>query len=311
MKKILLLTLSLLLLTSVKAQKITFTPKWLPQSQFAGYYVAQEMGFYKEAGLDVVIKHPSASEFAVDCLKEGRCDAITMTLFDAIANIDEGLEIVNVLQTDLHTGLVIAPRSNDIKSLDDLRDKRVGIWRTHYYQLSQIVNNDHNLNIEWVPFVQNVNLYISGAVDATMAMIYNEAYNIYSSGFENITFISLADYGYDFPEEGVYFTKDYVEKYPDNAKAFADASRRGWEWAHQHPEETIDIVMKIIQNEDLPANRQQQEWMLKKILSLQIDDESGKPTFELDEEKIEQINELLLKNNRIAKSVTKAQIKGE
>lgn len=310
MKRLLLHILILFSINVVDAQQIVFTPQWLPQSQFAGYYVAMEKGFYEEAGLDVVIEHTSSSDNAQNRLKEGRCDAITMTLFDAIINIDNGLEVVNVLQTALHTGLVIVPRSNDVETLTDLKGKRVGIWRTHHNELLRIVNEDKGLNIEWIPFVQNINLYISGAVDATMAMVYNEAYQIYSSGFEDMNFISLADYGYDFPEEGVYFSKDYYEKYPDKAKAFAEASRRGWEWAHEHPEETLDIVMKVIEKEELPAGRQHQKWMLKEILLLQCDKESGRPTFELDEDKIGQINELLVRYNRIKKVVTKSQITG-
>lgn len=310
MRRLLLPILMLLFLSDVYAQQIVFTPQWLPQSQFAGYYVAQEKGFYKQAGLDVVIEHTSSSDNAQNRLREGKCNAITMNVFDAIFNIDQGMEVVNVLQTALHTGLVIVPRNNDIKKLKDLSGKRVGIWRTHYYELSQIVNEDYDLNIEWIPFVQSVNLYISGAVDATMAMIYNEAYHIYASGFENVSFISLADYGYDFPEEGVYFTKEYYEKYPDKAKAFAEASRRGWEWTHEHPDEALDIVMKVIEKNNLPAGRQHQKWMLNEILRLQCDSLSGKPTFELDENKVMQINELLIRYNRINDVVTKSRITG-
>ena len=310
MKRILSLAISLLLLTSVNAQKIIFTPQWLPQSQFAGYYVAQELGFYEEAGLEVEIEHTSASDNTTNRLKKGTCNAVTMNLFDAIVDIDKGMKIVNVLQTSLHTALVIVPRNNDITQLEDLRNKRVGIWRAHYNQLSQIVNDDHNLDIEWVSFIQSSNLFISGAIDATMAMIYNEAYNIHSSGFEDIKYIYLSDYGYDFPEEGIYFTKDYIEKYPEKAKAFAEASKRGWEWAHQHPEETLDIVLKTMKNENLPANRQHQKWMLENVLKLQIDNETGNPTFELNEEKIDQINEILLKSNSTSKRITKTQLIG-
>lgn len=299
------------MLTSVNAQKIIFTPHWLPQSQFAGYYVAQEKGFYEEAGLDVEIEHVSASDFALNRMKEGRCNAITMTLLDAVVNLDQGLDIVNVLQTSLHTGLVIVPRNSELKTLHDLSNKRVGIWRAHHIYLSELINKDHDLNIDWIPFVQSVSLYISGSVDATMAMVYNEAYKIYSSGFEDIEFIPLADYGYDFPEDGVYFTKEFYEKYPEKAKAFAQASRRGWEWVHEHQREAVSIVMKVIEKENLPASRQHQEWMLKEILKLQIDKTTETPTFELSEDDINQINDILLKNNYINKAVTKSQITGE
>ena len=54
--------LSLFFLTEpVNAQSINLTPKWTAQAQFAGYYVADKLGFYKEEGLDVHVVHPSLS----------------------------------------------------------------------------------------------------------------------------------------------------------------------------------------------------------------------------------------------------------
>ena len=62
MKRFLLwLVAATLLLNTVNAQKkVVFTPQWTAQAQFVGFYVANNMGFYKDAGLDVTIKHPSA-----------------------------------------------------------------------------------------------------------------------------------------------------------------------------------------------------------------------------------------------------------
>jgi NitT/TauT family transport system substrate-binding protein len=37
------------------ADKVTIQLKWVAQAQFAGYFVAKEKGFYKDAGLDVTI----------------------------------------------------------------------------------------------------------------------------------------------------------------------------------------------------------------------------------------------------------------
>ena len=50
-----LLVLLFALVVRGYAQQITFTPQWMPQSQFAGYYAALENGYYAEAGLDVTI----------------------------------------------------------------------------------------------------------------------------------------------------------------------------------------------------------------------------------------------------------------
>ena len=59
------------------AQRIVFTPQWTAQSQFAGYYVAQEKGFYKDAGVEVDFQHPSVSYSALYRLMEGSSDIIT------------------------------------------------------------------------------------------------------------------------------------------------------------------------------------------------------------------------------------------
>ena len=65
----------LLLPCIVQAQRIVFTPQWTPQSQFAGYYVAQDKGYYKDAGVEVEIQHPSVSYSALNRLFNLKPDA--------------------------------------------------------------------------------------------------------------------------------------------------------------------------------------------------------------------------------------------
>ena len=308
--KLCLFVIVMMLGTAVRAQQIVLTPQWAAQSQFAGYYVAQEMGFYKEAGVDVVIEHATTSEKAINRLLSGKSNAITMMLFDAVYQIEQGTEIVNILQTAQRSGHVVVVRDNSIKSIEDLRGKRVGIWRSSFNQLVQLMDIDHNLDIDWIPFVQSINLYISGAVDATMAMRYNELYWIRASGHEDKTVISMSDIGYDYPEEGVYISKDYYEAYPDKAKAFAAASRRGWEWAHEHPEEALEIVLKVMEREQIPASRSHQEWMLREVLDLQRAQGASAPDFTLNPDKVKELSDLLLRHGRIDNEISIDQILG-
>ena len=305
-----LIALMMLVGAFAHAQQIVFTPQWTAQSQFAGYYVAQEMGFYKDAGVDVVIKHTSASDVALNRLLNGKSNAITMILFDAIYQIDQGVEIVNVLQTAQRSGHVIVVRDEAIRSVEVLKGRRVGIWRSNFNQLVQLMDKDHDLGIDWIKFIQSINLYISGAVDATMAMTYNELYWIRASGFEDKKVIHMSEIGYDYPEDGVYFSREYIEKYPDKVRAFADASRRGWEWVHEHPEQALDIVMKVMEREQVPASRMHQEWMLREVLKQQCLEGESKPSFSLDPAKLKELNELLLRHGRIEKELSVEQIQG-
>ena len=308
--KLCLFVIVMMLGTAVRAQQIVLTPQWAAQSQFAGYYVAQEMGFYKEAGVDVVIEHATTSEKAINRLLSGKSNAITMMLFDAMYQIEHGAEIVNVLQTSQRSGHVIVVRNDDLKKIEDLRGKRVGVWKSNFNYLTQLMNLDLKLDIEWIQFIQSINLYLSGAIDATMAMSYNELYMIRSSGFEDKTVISMADIGFDYPEEGVYVSRDYCKKYPDKVVAFVEASRRGWEWAHNHPEQALDIVMKVMEQEHMPASRRHQEWMLREVLRLQCPAGESKPSFTLSARKVKELNDLLIRYGWINKEISVDQIQG-
>ena len=74
-------------------------------------------GFYKEVGLDIVIDHPSASNPALNRLREGSSHVITLQLVQAIKYIDQGIPLVNILQTSQQSSLMIVPRRKDIRTL--------------------------------------------------------------------------------------------------------------------------------------------------------------------------------------------------
>ena len=104
------ISLFLIGICKIQAQRIIFTPQWTPQSQFAGYYVAQEKGFYKDAGVEVDFQHPSASYSALNLLLEGTSDIITQKLSNAFISIAHGVPMVHVLQTSQQNGMVLIGR---------------------------------------------------------------------------------------------------------------------------------------------------------------------------------------------------------
>lgn len=292
-------------------QKIVFTPQWTAQSQFAGYYVAQEKGFYKEAGLDVEIVHPSASYSATNRLIEGSSNVITLQLMQAIVEIDKGTELVNILQTSQHNGLVIVSRKDSLETFKALEGKKVGIWQAGFGELAILADKELGLGIQWIPFIQNVNLFLSGAIDATLAMSYNEYLQIYSSGFENAPVLRFNEAGFDIPEDGVYVTREYYNMFPQKMEAFAQASRRGWEWAHANPAEALEIVLQVMEEEKVQTNRIHQEWMLEEILRLQKDTPNGAATFQLDEEKFRKAVDIMYRHGLITAPVEPDKLKGD
>ena len=282
----------------IQAQKIIFTPQWTAQAQFAGYYVAQEKGFYREAGVDVEIVHPSLSQPALNRMLNNESQATTLQLCQAMEMVDMGVELVNILQTSMNNAMVIV----SARGKDPLKQKgaRVGIWSAGFGQLAICMSIKEGLNYEWIPFATNVNLFVSGALDATLAMSYNEYIQLIEAGIDltDKNVYRFFDHGYNIQEDGLYVTLDYYRKHKDKVKRFAQASRQGWEWAAAHPEEAVDIVMKYVKENRIATNRIMQKLMLKEVLRLQVDRESKKREFRLRPDMVKRAS-FLMKENRM------------
>ena len=281
-----------------------FTPQWTAQAQFAGYYVAEVKGFYREAGIKVQIVHPSATQPAMSRLRENRCQATTLQLCQALEIVGDGMPLVNILQTSMNNAMVIVAAKDE----DPLKHKgaRVGIWSVGFGQLAICMSIMDHLNYEFIRFAQNVNLFVSGALDATLAMSYNEYYQLIQAGIKvtDKNVYRFCDHGYNVQEDGVYMRRDYYEKHREQAHKFAQASRKGWEWAAQHPEETLDIVMQYVDRENIATNRIMQRLMLKEVLRLQIDRESKKREFRLRPDMVRQASRLMFQNHMLSREVT-------
>ncbi len=289
-------------------ERLVFTPQWTAQAQFAGYYVAQEMGFYKDAGIEVEIVHPTATLSAMNRISRNESNATTMQLCQAMEIIDSGTPLVNILQTSMNNAMVIASRRN----MDPLSQKgaRVGIWSVGFGQLAICMSVKDNLDYEWVRFANNVNLFIKGAVDATLAMSYNEYYQLVQAGYQldSTNVYRFRDHGYNVQEDGVYVTRSYYMKHKETARKFAEASRRGWEWAAEHPEETLAIVMKYVKENRIATNEVLQRLMLADVLSLQLDRESGKREFRLRPDMVKLASDLMFECNMLDNEVTYEQL---
>jgi len=293
---------------SAQDETIVFTPQWTAQAQFAGYYVAEAKGFYREAGLKVRIEHPSSTQPAVSRLRKKACQVTTLQLCQAMDIIDDGIPLVNILQTSMNSGMVIV----SARDKDPLTQKgaRVGIWNVNFDHLAVCMSNKEHLDYNWIRFAQDVNLFLAGALDATLAMSYNEYYLLVQAGVKMTDKIvyRFCDHGYNVQEDGVYMPRDYYVRHQDQAHRFAQASRKGWEWAAEHPEETLDIVMQYVDKNHVATNRVIQQLMLEEVLRLQIDRESKKREFRLRPDMVRRASRLMVENHILSREITYGEL---
>ncbi len=291
--------------------KVSLTLQWSAQAQFTGYYVAQAKGFYREAGLDVSITHPSTSKSSVEYLRSGQCQFATMQLLMAMKEIGKGLKIINVLQTSQQNGAVIVSRE-PLKGLHSLRGKKIGHWKAGYSELPMAIDKHYKLDIEWIPFLSHINLYISGAIDASLVMIYNEYIQLEMAGqrIKDNQRLYLRNIGYNIPEDGLYVTEDYYHKNKELVEKFAKATQRGWEWAIANPEEALDIVMQTLREEGNASNVVMQQRMMNECFEL-MKDSKGQRTYTLDPRALTVANRLLVETGFIKKNISYKQITGQ
>ena len=313
MKKWMIFLLFVTMLTtaqtaSAQDETFVFTPQWTAQAQFAGYYVAEAKGFYREAGVNVRIEHPSSTQPAMNRLRKNLCQATTLQVCQAMEIVCDGIPLVNILQTSMnHAMVIVSARGKDPLSQ---QGATVGVWSVGFGQLAICMSFREKLDYQWVRFAQNVNLFVAGALDATLAMSYNEYYQLVQAGIEmnEKNVYRFCDHGYNVQEDGVYMVRDYYETHKDQARKFAEASRKGWEWAAQHPEETLDIVMQYVDREHIATNRVMQRLMLTEVLRLQVDRESKKREFRLRPDMVQLASRMMVENHMIDREIKYSEL---
>jgi len=309
-----LLTLAILLLPALSAAgqdeytrnpgaPFVFSPQWTVQAQFAGYYAALDQGFYAEEGLDVRIIHPSATESIEERLRNKVSNVTTLQLADALEMIDAGIPLVNLLQTSMNNSLMIVSRFG--KNPLEMKGARVAKWRAGFGQVAQCMAEEKHLDYEWIRSASGVNLFIAGAVDAMLVCSFNEYYQLLQTGLidSDAAVVRLAEIGYNFPEDGLYMIREDYRKDTDRAERFARASQKGWEWVAQNQEAALDIVMEFVRQYRTPTNRTLQRLMLKEILRLQTDSQSGEMEFRLDPEMVRKTSQTLYRNQIISREI--------
>lgn len=265
--------------------KVSFIPHWLPQAQFAGYFAAKDNGIYKKYNIDVTILDGGPNNPSPELMEKKGADFGAMWLTNAIQLRDKGCRIINIAQTLRKSGfMLVAKKSSGIKKPEDLNGKKIGIWESFRIRPMQFIKK-YNLDVKQVNIGGTINLFLFDGIDATSAMWYNEYHKIINSGYnedELVTFF-FADYGLNFPEDGLYVQEEIFNNNPDLCKRFVQASLEGWMWCFNNPEKAFEIVNKYMRAAKVPVNKAHQNWMLSVFKEMMIDETSGKISNELTE----------------------------
>lgn len=252
-------------------KQVTFLPSWIPQSQFAGYYMAKEKGIYKKYGIQVNFITGGYDKQVVDYLKEGKTDFGTMYLTTAIRERAGQVNLVNIGQIFQKSGIVYITRKNSgINRIEDFSGKKIAVWRTALEEMTMGFLKVNQINADIIRINEGVNIFIKNAVDICVGMYYNEYNRLINFGIdpEELQVFSLNDYDMDFPEDGIYCMEETWQKDPELCANFVQASLEGWEYAFTHREETVQVLRGIQKQENVLDNLTHLTWMLNAVQQL-------------------------------------------
>jgi PAS domain S-box-containing protein len=238
---LLILTACFLAGTSATGHEIvTLQLKWTHSFQFAGYYAAQKLGYYRDAGLEVRINAGSPGMDLVDPVVSGAAqygvgDSRLLLAYAA------GKPVVVLAVVFQHSPLVlIARHEHDTESVHDIVGKRVMIdsddvelWA--YLQREGVARN----SVIQVKRESPVEELISGNVYAATAYVCDEPDELDRRHFPYQLY-SPRSYGIDFYSDNLFTSQRELKEHPQRAASFRAASLRGWEYALAHPDEIID-----------------------------------------------------------------------
>jgi NitT/TauT family transport system substrate-binding protein len=262
--------------------KVTLQLKWVPQAQFAGYYAAQELGYYKAAGLDVKITNGGPNIIPEQVVASGRAQFGIDWLPALLAARDQGTQLVNIAQVFARSGMTqLTWKSSGINTIAKMRGKKVANWLGgNQYELFAALTKAgmdpaHNGGVTIVQQPFDMNLFLKKQVDSASAMTYNELAQVLETGVKlsQINVIKMQNAGTGMLEDGIFTTASWLKNPANQATAakFIGASLAGWIYCRDHAAKCVDFTLKA--GPTLPKGHQ--TWMMNEINKLIWPNKSG------------------------------------
>jgi ABC-type nitrate/sulfonate/bicarbonate transport system substrate-binding protein len=211
--------------------KLTVQFTWIKNAEFAGEFMADSKGYYKDAGFSSVnlLTGPVAQEEIVATGKADFGFSNAVSTAAAVANSDFPLKIVgSAFQKNPFSILSLADGGN-ITTPKDMIGKKIGVQDPNLSLFKALLaaNGIREDQVEIVPNGFDVSPLEDKKIDGLVAYITNESLLVKGHGFDTVD-LPFADNGLPFVAESVMTTDETIKNEPEKVKAFLEAEIRGW-----------------------------------------------------------------------------------
>lgn len=284
--------------------KATLRLHWVPQAQFAGYYVALAKGFYKESGIDLEIRPGGPGISPLNNIASGKETFASEWLISGITFAAKGAPILNIAQMLQTSGLMLVSlKETGIETPQQMNGRTVGIWPGAFSLAPTVLFEQFTVRPKLVSQQFSMDEFLSGKLDVASAMIYNEYLTILQTGRSpsDLNTFMFKDYGLNFPEDGIYVHKDTLARDPGLCTGFVRASIRGWLYAFEHVDEALSIVMTVANEARTGTTAVHQARMMEEIKKMILFRVGASRIGELDAGDFELVMGALLQRKMISR----------
>ena len=271
---------------STTLKDISLQLKWKYQFQFAGFIMAKEKGFYQEEGLRVKLKE---FDSGINITKEIEEQNSEFGVGDStlILEVMKKRPILGVMAIFQRSPFIlITLKSSNIKELKDIKGKEIALFKSAHGITIEGMLKANNIAFVKKMVKNKFNKLINKEIDIISAYMSNEVYRYKKMGID-INIFNPTDYGFDAYGD-IMFTSTYILKNsPKLVEKMRYASLKGWIYAYENIEETIDIIYKKYNTLNKTKEALRYEAKILKELS-----GYGKNLGELKIEKIERLGQL-------------------
>lgn len=256
-------------------KKITMVLDWTPNTNHTGLYIAQEKGYFKDAGLDVSIVQPP-DDGATDLVASGGAQ-FGIDFQDTLAaafSSDNPLPVTAVAAVLQHnTSGLISLEKSGIDSPKKLEGHSYATWDSPIEQktLEYVVNKDggdfKKVNLVSV-YVEDIVASLNADIDCVWIYYGWDGIKCEQAGLDtNYLPFREMDETFDYYSPVIIGNNDYLSKNPDTAKAFLSAVKKGYEDAEKNPEEAAKILCDAVPELDENLVQDSQKYLSEQYIA--------------------------------------------
>lgn len=244
--------------------------KWQHQFQFAGYYAALEKGYYRNAGLDVVILPSETGDDPTQEVLLGKAD-FGVGSTGLLLRRAKGDPVVVLAAIFQHSPLALmALETRGIQSLHDLVGRRLMI-ETDSAELLAYLRREGISENSFTRLAHDFSTrdLAQHKIDAMSVYTTDEPFELKESGQPFILY-SPRSGGIDFYGDNLFTTEQQLDQHPERVRAFRSASLEGWKYAMEHTDEIAQLIYERYSTRHSLSHLRYEAAQMKSLLNTDV-----------------------------------------